>query len=356
MARTIGVGPLLLALLLTLPGPAPAQTREAALGAIASLRGAERANRLLEGARREGGLLWYSSADVEDSLALIRKFQEHYPFLRVDHLRAPSEKMLERVVAESRAKALKADVISLPEIELSFLTKRNLLVRYESPEQAAYPPEMKDPQGYWTGMYISAWVVAYNTKLVPREAAPRTYRDLLLPRWKGVIALETEAFSWFVTSLRYLEKRDGRDAALEYFRQLARQEIQFRKGHSLIGQLVAAGEFPLAAELQVHNVERLKAKGAPVDWAALDGVIPIHRIGIAMTNAGPSHHAAALFYDFIISRAGMETLREVHRVPARPDVTVPYLKPYRLLPFDTQAMEEFDRHVALFREIFKPGT
>jgi iron(III) transport system substrate-binding protein len=287
---------------------------------------------------------------------LIQKFQELYPFLNVDHFRAPSEKLLERILVEARARAFKADVVSVPEIELNLLTRQNLLARYESPEGDAYPAEMKDPRGYWNGMYISAWVLAYNTKLVPREAAPRTYRDLLDPRWKRGIALDTEAFSWFVTSLRYLEKRDGREAALDYFKKLAGQEIQFRKGHSLIGQLLAAGEFPVAAELQVHNVERLKAQGAPVDWAALDGVIPVHKIGIAMTGAGSHPHAAALFYDFILSRAGMESIKRRHRVPARPDVTVPYLRPYQLLAFDGQAMDEFTAYVALFREIFKPGT
>jgi iron(III) transport system substrate-binding protein len=332
-------------------GPALAQTWEA----IAHLRGAEREARLLEGARKEGGLLWYSSADAEDALALIQTFQARYPFVRVEHYRAPSEKLLQRILMESRAKAFKADVVSVPEIELNILTKQNLLSRYESPEGEVYPAEAKDPRGYWNGMYVSAWVLAYNTKLVPREAAPRTYRDLLDPRWKGAIALDTEAFSWFATSLRFLEAREGRDAALEYFRGLARQEIQFRKGHSLIGQLLAAGEFPLAAELQVHAVERLRAQGAPVDWIALDGVIPIHKIGIAMTSTGRRPHAAALFYDFVLSRTGMETIKRRHRVPTRPDVTVPYLQPYRLLPFDAHAMDEFDGYVALFREIFKPG-
>jgi iron(III) transport system substrate-binding protein len=246
--------------------------------------------------------------------------------------------------------------VSVPEIELNILTKQNLLSRYESPEQDAYPPAMKDPRGYWTGMYVSAWVLAYNTKLVPREAAPRTYRDLLDPRWKASIALDTEPLSWFVTSLRYLDRRDGRDAGREYFKKLARQEIQFRKGHSLIAQLLAAGEFPLAAELQVHAVERLKAQGAPVDWVALDGVIPIHKIGVAMTSTGRRPHAAALFYDFILSRAGMETIKRRHRVPTRPDVTVPYLRPYRLLPLEAQALDELDGYVSLFRDIFKPGA
>ena len=333
-----------------------AQTRDAVLQTISRFQGREREDRLLEGARKEGGLIWYSSTTAEDSLALIQKFQELYPFLRVQHFRSPSEKLVERIFLESRAGKFHADVVSLPEIELHLLFKRGLLGRYESPEEKLYPTEVKDPRGLWTGMYISADVLAYNTKLVSPEAAPRSYKDLLLPKWKGGIGMDVEPFSWFITSLRYLEKRGGREAAMEYFKKLARQEIQFRKGHSLIGQLVVAGEFPLAAELQVHTVERLKAQGAPIDWVALEGVIPIHKIGIAMTKTGSSTHAAALFYDFILSRAGMETIRERLRIPTRPDVTVPYLKPYRLLPFDPQVMDDFDGYVSLFRDLFKPGS
>ncbi len=351
----VKLAPYLVILIGSLPGLTVAQTREAALQTITRLQGKEREDRLLEGARRDGSLIWYSSATAEDSQALIEKFRGQYPSLRIQHYRSPSEKMVERILVESRAGKFAADVVSLPEIEMQVLFKRNLLTRYESPEQRVYPPEMKDPRGFWTGMYISADVVAYNTKLVSREMAPRTYKDLLLAKWKGGIGMDVEPYSWFITSFRYLEKRDGQEAALDYFKKLARQEIQFRKGHSLIGQLVAAGEFPLAAELQVHTVERLKAQGAPIDWVALEGVIPIHRIGIAMTSTGSNTYAAALFCDFILSRAGMETLRERLRVPARPDVTAPYLRPYRLLPFDPQAMDDFDRHVALFRDLFKPG-
>jgi iron(III) transport system substrate-binding protein len=142
---------------------------------------------------------------------------------------------------------------------------------------------------------------------------------------------------------------------LDYFKKLAGQEIQWRKGHSLIAQLIAAGEFPVAAEMQVHAVERLKAQGAPIEWSALDGVIPINNVGAGITATGSNTHAAVLFYDFLLSRAGMEIIRDRRRIPTRPDVTVPYLKPYRLLPFDSEVVASFDRQISLFRDIFKPG-
>lgn len=222
-------------------------------------------------------------------------------------------------------------------------------------ENSIYPEEAKDPAGYWTGLYTSAWVAAYNTKMVNKDGAPKTYKDLLNARWKGSIAMDTEPYNWFVVSLRFLERRDGREAALDYMKKLAEQQIQWRKGHSLIGQLMAAGEFPIASELQVHTVERAKAQGAPVEWAVLDGVIPISKVAAAITSTGANVYTSALFYDFLLSRSGMETIRASRRIPTRPDVTATYLKPYKLLPFEQSVMDDFDKYVTLFRDTFKPA-
>lgn len=351
-----GCAGILLITAIMLPGLSSAETREETLQAISKWRGSERETKLREGARKEGGLVWYSSTTAEDSLALSRKFQEAYPFVKVQHLRSSSEKMIERILLESRAGSFKADVVALPEIELEILIQKKLLLKHTGLEQQLFPANVKDARGFWTGIYLTAWVTAYNTKLVSAQAAPKSYADLLNPRWKGQMAMDVEPYSWFDTSRRYLESRHGAAAATEYFKKLAGQEIQWRKGHSLIAQLASAGEFPIAAEMQVHSVERLKAQGAPLEWAALDGVIPINNVGVGIANAGSNVHASVLFYDFLLSRAGMETIKERRRIPTRPDVTVPYLKPYRLLPFDSQATESFDRSVSLFRDLFKPPS
>ena len=338
-----------------LPISSLAQNREATLAAIMKLPAAERQARLVEGVKKESGLVWYSSTTAEDALALTKKFNEQHPSIQVQHFRSSSEKLLERILAESRANAFKADILTLPELELSIMIKRKLLVRYEGAENSVYPPETKHPRGYWTGLYTSAWVAGYNTKMVAKDAAPKTYKDLLNPKWKGSIAMDTEPYNWFVVSLRFLERRDGREAALDYMRRLAAQQMQWRKGHSLIGQLMAAGEFPIASELQVHTVERAKAQGAPVEWAVLDGVIPISKVAAGITSTGANVYTSALFYDFLLSRPGMETIRASRRIPTRPDVTAPYLKPYKLLPFEQSVMDDFDKYVTLFRETFKPA-
>ncbi len=285
-----------------------AQSRSETLQAISKLKGNERETKLREGARKEGNLIWYSSTTAEDSLALNRKFQEIYPFVKVQHLRAPSEKMIERILLESRAGSFKADLVALPEIELTVLTQRKLLLKHAGLEHEAFPADVKDPMGYWTGIYVTAWVLAYNTNLLTAQAAPKTYADLLNPKWKKLMGMDTEPYSWFITSFRYLESRQGTAGATEYFKRLSSQELEWRKGHSLIGQLIAAGEFPIGVEMQAGSVERLKAQGAPVDWVALDGVMPINNVGVSVTAAGANTHAAVLYYDFLLSRTGMEIM------------------------------------------------
>jgi len=151
-------------------GLALAQSRSETLQAIANLKGNEREARLREGARKEGNLIWYSSTTAEDSLALNRKFQELYPFVKVQHLRAPSEKMIERILLESRAGSFKADLVALPEIELTVLTKRKMLLKHAGFEHEAFPADVKDPAGYWTGIYVTAWVLAYNTQMLTVRA------------------------------------------------------------------------------------------------------------------------------------------------------------------------------------------
>jgi iron(III) transport system substrate-binding protein len=338
------------------PAPTLAQTREQTLQAISKLRGPERETKIREGARKEGNLIWYSSTTADDSLVLSQKFQEIYPFVKVQHLRGPSEKMVERILLESRAGSFKADVVALPEIELELLVQKKLLLKHAGLEQQVFPANVRDPQGHWTGIYVTAWATAYNTKLVSAQTAPKRYADLLNPKWKGLIGMDVEPYSWFITSYRYLEGHQGAENSTNYFKKLAAQDIQWRKGHSLIAQLVAAGEFPLAAEMQVHAVERLKAQGAPVEWVALDGVVPFNKVGVGIAPTGSNTHAAVLFYDFILSRTGMELLKERRRIPTRPDVTVPYLKPYKLLAFDPHAVESFDRYVSQFQDIFKPRS
>src|SRR6476646_11174558 len=127
--------------IILLAGTVNGQNREAALTALTKLPAVERQARMLEGAKKESGLVWYSSTTAEDALALTKKFREQHPAIQINHFRSSSEKLLERILAESRANAFKEDIVSLPELDLSIMIKWKLLIRYEPLENSIYPPE-----------------------------------------------------------------------------------------------------------------------------------------------------------------------------------------------------------------------
>jgi iron(III) transport system substrate-binding protein len=304
---------------------------------------------LIEGANKEGKLVWYTSMRITDSKPLLEAFEKHYPFVKTELFRASGEKTLNRILTETRAGRWEFDLVALSEIGL--LVERKLLSPYVSPEAKAYIPEFKDPAGYWTGVYNNYYVIGYNTKLVAEKEAPKRWDDLLEPKWKGKISIDQEEYPWYATLLAAW----GREKTRNYMKALANQNIQWRKGHTLIAELMGAGEFPVAI-VYAHGAERLKKKGAPIDWVnTVDPiVVSVNSIGMS---AKPNHpNAARLFIDFVLSKKAQEMIRSFFRIPARMDVEPlsPKMDQAKLklkaVPQDTT--ERYNEYVKEFRQIF----
>lgn len=153
-----------------------------------------------------------------------------------------------------------ADLATLSEVDA--LMENKLLGTYVSPEAKNFHPEFRDPQGYWTGIYANYYVLGYNTKLVSQKDAPKSWEDLLNPKWKGKISIDQEEYPWYATLIKVW----GKEKTQKYMKALAKQDIQWRKGHTLIAQLMSAGEFPVAI-VYAHRIESMKKRGAPVEWS-----------------------------------------------------------------------------------------
>src|SRR5439155_10084312 len=137
----------------------------------------------------------------------------------------------------------------------------------------------------------------YNTNLVKKADLPKSYDDLLDPKWKGRIAIEADDSDWFAGLVGQL----GQERGTKLFRDIAATNgFSVRKGHTLLANLVAAGEVPLALTVFNYTAEQLKRKGAPVDWLPLPPVVSMPN-SIAVANAAPHPHAAVLFLDFMLS-------------------------------------------------------
>ena len=304
---------------------------------------------LIEGAKNEKKLVLYTSVPLPEAKLYVDAFQRKYPFVQAEIFRASGEPTLNRILTETRAGRWEFDVVGITQMET--LAQQKVLSSYLSPEAKAYISEFKDPAGLWTSFAAIYYVLGYNTKLVSQNEAPKHWRDLLDPKWKGQFSMDREEYAWYATLLSSW----GKEKTRGYMEALARQDIQWRKDHILIAQLLAAGEFPLAI-VYVHNVEDLKKKGAPVEWiGSLDPIVAaLRRVALSARPAHPS--TAKLFIDFILSKEGQEIIRAQGRVPARSDVESlsPKMEQSKLklkaIPHDLGL--RYNEYIREFRQIF----
>ncbi len=304
---------------------------------------------VIEGARKEGEVVVYASMNLGEANAMIAKFEERYPFVKVKLNRTGSEKLLTKVLTEARANKSFADVIQTVEFSMHVFNRKGVLARYTPTEDFLYPKEFKE-QSFWTTVYYHPYVVAYNTRLVPPAALPKTYEELLDPRWKGKMMMEGTKADWFGGMLQIM----GTERGLKYMRELAKQELTQRVGHELLAQLVAAGEGLLDINIPSSSVDRLKEKGAPIDWTAL-GPAPAIMVGIGISAQAPHPYAAKLYMDFLLSQEGQKIIQGFGRLVARIDLAqgqATAMRGIQMVPVNPALAERMEEYTKQLREIF----
>jgi ABC-type Fe3+ transport system substrate-binding protein len=278
--------------------PVRAQPGSDAVAGIALYQGADRAQRVLQGAKKERELTVYTSAPVDDYAAFSAAFEKKYG-VRVRVWRASSEKVQQRGVTEARAGRFDVDVFDTNGPEMESLYREKILQEVKSPYLADLIPQAIMPHREWVGTRLNIFALAYNTKLVKKEELPKRWEDLTDPRWKGRLGIEAADEDWFAGVVGQL----GEERGLKLFREIASKNgLSVRKGHTLLTQLVAAGEVPLALTVYNYKAEQLKGKGAPIDWFVIPPAVARPN-GIGVARRAPHPHAAVLFYDFMISDA-----------------------------------------------------
>jgi len=298
--------------LLVAPGLARGQLRaqDSPHRGLYLLQGADRQERLVAGARREGTVVIYTSLNTQDSGPLTDAFEKRYG-VKTQLWRSSSEKVVQRAVTEARAGRFACDLMETNGPEMEALSREALLDEFRSPHfsdlaEAAFPKHRR-----YVADRFNFFTIGYNTRLVKPEEVPNSYDDLLHPRFVGRIGLEAGDVDWFGAMVKHMGEQKG----LAFFRKLAAAKPQIRSGHTLMGQLLASGEIPLAANIYNHNVERLTVKGAQIRWKALTPTFGRpNAIGVA--RRAPHPHAALLFADFVLSREGQTILKERNRVPS----------------------------------------
>jgi ABC-type Fe3+ transport system substrate-binding protein len=321
--RSVACLSVLLAAAQAVTAPAVAQPRT--LTEIADDQGPDRTAHLIAGAKAEGTLSLYTSRVADDTTPVTEAFARKYG-IDVQVWRASNGAVLQRVVQERRAGRCLADVISSGTPALEPLQREQVLARVRSPLEAELMPQALRPHGEWVGISVNIISAAYNTNLVKPAEVPRRYDDLKDARWKGRLAIEAEDVDWFAAIVGKLGEAQG----LALFRDIVRRNgVSARTGHTLLANMVAAGEVPLALTVYSYKPEQLARKGAPVRALYLPPVVAL-TTGVSVARCTPHPNAAVLFYDFMLregqailaARDIVPTNLKVKPLPAGLDITL----------------------------------
>ena len=246
---------------------------------------------------------------LDDMAALTSAFEAKYG-VKAKVWRSGSEKILQRGLLEAKANRFEVDVFETNSPETEVLSREKVLIAGNSPFLNELIPQAIPSHKEWIATRLNIFTCAYNTKLVKKEELPKTYQDLLDPKWKGKLSVEADDSDWLAETVMKM----GEEKGLALFREIARKNaVSVRKGHTLLSNLVASGEVPLALTVYNYKIEQMKNSGAPIDWFALDPTIARPNANGVARNA-PHPHAALLFQDFELSE-GQQILGKRDFIP-----------------------------------------
>jgi iron(III) transport system substrate-binding protein len=324
---------------------ATAQTGKG-MAELSSYSGADRERLLIEGAKKEGTLTLYTSITQKDIAPLASGFEKKYG-IKMQVWRAGSDKVLQRTVTETAGKHYEADVVHIGAPELEALHLEKVLQPVSSPAFATLLPGAVPVHREWVATRLTVFVQAYNTGLIKKADLPKTWQDLLDPKWKGKLGIELTDDEWFYSLMQQM----GEEKGLRLFRQIvATNGLSVRKGHSLLANLVVSGEVPLGLTVYSYMAETLKKQGAPIDWFALDPIIT-RANGAGILRKAPHPYAALLFYDYMLSNEAQKVLTSLDYIPTNMLVDSP-MKNMKLKVSDSTTSEaQMEKWTQIYRDI-----
>ena len=337
------------------PSPGRAQSAASLLKPFEALQGTEREQRLVEGAKKEGKVVVYSFTAVDQLKPLLEEFQKRYPFIKGDHYRANATGVFNKFTTEVRAGQTLADVIDISAGETHTLWQMGLIDPYLSPSREGIPKDFMDEKGYWAAHYHFVVALGFNTQHIKPVEAPKSYGELLNPKWKERFSLDPGDQDLFGALLLHW----GKEKALSYFRNLAKLEPRMVSGHTQQANLVGAGEIQMAPWLYGYRPLQLKDEGAPVETLLFDPVLS-NPAYLLLTKNSPHPYAAALFIDWALSAdGGMKFFGEKFgRTPTRIGLKerFPKLRVDRYLVVKPEIVgPNFKEFTKLYYEIFGIG-
>jgi ABC-type Fe3+ transport system substrate-binding protein len=286
--------------------------------ACAAARAAEISPQLVDAAKKEGRVSFYTPLIVDQIVRpLVAAFRAKYG-IPVDYIRMDSDAVVLKIINEHRARRAVADVFTTS-LGIEPLFAAGAIRKFHSASAEDLPPQYKDPKGYWVADRVYVLEPAVNTKLVPAAERPKSFEDLLDPKWVGKMAWRPANLTGSIGFIASVLTSMGEDKGMDYLRRLAKQKVVLLSisDRAVLDQLIS-GEYPMALAMTNHNVEISRKQGAPVAWIPLPAMIFSEQMGV--TALGPHPNAGLLFLEYTLSREGQEIFRKAGYIPARTDV------------------------------------
>ena len=313
---------------------------------------------LIEAARKEGQVIYYTSTDLPVAEKLAKAFEAKYSGIAVRVERTGAERVFQRIGQEYSSNIHAVDVVNSSDAAHFIVWKRDGILAPYVPEEVAkfYPPEHKDTDGQFASFRVWLSIIAYNTNLVKAEEAPKSFADLLDPKWKGKIVKAHPGYSGTIMTATYQMQRD---LGWSFFEQLAKQNIMQVQSSADPPKKLDLGERAVMADGNEYNIFQMKEAGRPVEPVYATEGSPLIIGPNAIFKAAPHPNAAKLFQSFSLGREAQQLiidvggLRSVHAQTQEKTGRKP-LKDIKTMKDDAAAVEKESEQIkSRYTRIFR---
>jgi iron(III) transport system substrate-binding protein len=275
---------------------------------------------LVEAARKEGAVTWYTSQIVNQLVRPVTAAFERKYDIKVNPVRADASDTVLRIAAEGAAGKMQADLFD-GTTTAPALKRLGLVLKWQPDAAKLLPSRFVDRDGYWVANNLYVQNPAFNTSLVPRGSEPRTWADLIDPKWRGRMAIAgTSSASAGAGLVGIVLMEMSEDKGMDYLRRLAKQNVAVMDvaARSIVDQVIA-GEYAIGLQVFNHQSVISARQGAPVDWIAWDPSLAVLSVA-AVTNGAPHVNAGKLLLDFLVSEEGQKIFSDNDYIPVDPNV------------------------------------
>src|SRR5689334_18371614 len=313
---------------------------------------------LIAAAKKEGKVVYYTSIDLPLAEKIAKSFEAKFPGIAVRVERTGAERVFQRIGQEYMSNIHAVDVVNSSDASHLIVWKRDGLLAPFVPEDVAkhYPGEHRDADGMFASFRVGLCIIAYNTSLVKAEDAPKSFADLLDPKWKGKLVKGHPGYSGTIMTATF---EIARDLGWSYFEKLAQQQVLQVQSSTDPPKKLLLGERAVMADGNEYNVFQMKEAGQPVEpvYATEGSPLIIGPNGIF--KGSPNPNAAKLFQSFSLGREAQQLiidvggLRSVHQQTAEKAGRKP-LKDIKTMKDDAAAVEkESDAIKARYSKLFR---